>query len=65
MSAECKINSKTVKWTLDPKFVKDIKQYISTGKTEEEEGYISPTLKHEHITMFPPIPDVEDVPLHE
>ena len=34
MSAECKINSKTVKWTLDPKFVKDIKRYISTGKTE-------------------------------
>ena len=34
MSAECKINKTTVKWTLDPKFVKEIKQYISTGKTE-------------------------------
>ena len=34
MSAECKINKTTVKWTLDPNFVKEIKKYISTGKTE-------------------------------
>tara|TARA_B110001450_G_scaffold120288_1_gene113381 strand:+ start:1882 stop:2625 length:744 start_codon:yes stop_codon:yes gene_type:complete len=34
MSAECKINSKTVKWTLDSKFVNDLKRYIATGKTE-------------------------------
>lgn len=34
MSAECKINKTTVKWTLDPKFVKEIKEYISKGKTE-------------------------------
>ena len=34
MSAECKINKTTVKWTLDPNFVKEIKEYISTGKTE-------------------------------
>lgn len=34
MSAECKINKTTVKWTLDPKFVKEIKMYIATGKTE-------------------------------
>ena len=34
MSAKCKINKTTVKWTLDPKFVKEIKEYISKGKTE-------------------------------
>ena len=34
MSAECKINKTTVKWTLDPNFVKEIKEYISKGKTE-------------------------------
>ena len=34
MSAECKINSKTVTWTLDSKFVDDIKRYIREGKTE-------------------------------
>ena len=34
MSAECKINSKTVTWTLDSKFVDDIKRYIRVGKTE-------------------------------
>lgn len=34
MSAECKINKTKVKWTLDPKFVKEIKEYISKGKTE-------------------------------
>lgn len=34
MSAECKINKTTVKWTLDPNFVKEIKEYISKGGTE-------------------------------
>lgn len=34
MSGECKIKQKIVKWTLDPKFVKEIKEYISKGKTE-------------------------------
>jgi hypothetical protein len=34
MSAECKINKTTVKWTLNPAFVNDIKKYIATGKTE-------------------------------
>lgn len=34
MSAKCKINKTTIKWTLDPAFVKDIKRYIATGKTE-------------------------------
>tara|TARA_B110000902_G_C14160019_1_gene532869 strand:+ start:264 stop:1007 length:744 start_codon:yes stop_codon:yes gene_type:complete len=34
MSAKCKINNKIVKWTLDPKFIKDIRDYIANGKTE-------------------------------
>lgn len=34
MSAECKINKTIVEWTLDPNFVKEIRKYIATGKTE-------------------------------
>jgi len=34
MSAECKINSKTVKWTLDSKFVNEIERNISEGERE-------------------------------
>ena len=40
MSADCKINSKTVKWTLDPKFIKDLKGYIANGKTEVADDII-------------------------
>tara|TARA_B110001450_G_scaffold36412_1_gene32170 strand:+ start:1902 stop:2645 length:744 start_codon:yes stop_codon:yes gene_type:complete len=34
MSADCKISNKIVKWTLNPKFVKDIQVNIDDGKNE-------------------------------